>query len=179
VACFEEESSLTGWESCLELYVHTNIVSLLVTHSPPANIASLPISSGCALPPRQHTWLGGAWNCQVDVKAFSEENPDISTDLLTFIATSSPAMWYTYKTDLHDYITCPDTCEASKKEDCMCASSLDFTTMDGPAVGAMMNSSMKMLYKMVSRLGLDKATPFSDLCAGTAGVQRQDVCNDG
>jgi hypothetical protein len=50
--------------------------------------------------------MGGPW----------QSNSEVSQNLLKFLGSSAPDVWFLHTTQLDDYITCPTDCEETDEE---------------------------------------------------------------
>jgi len=119
ISCFEDYNSLTAWESCMEYKVHTNM----------------------------HGWLGGAWDCGINLGDFQKEHPQFSTNLLTFLGTVAHDVWFDYNTDIMDYYDCPTSCSADDTDSCVCKSTLDWDSLTDDETYSYLEETLEAIYQ--------------------------------
>jgi hypothetical protein len=115
VACFDSTvKSLYEWEVCMERQIHANM----------------------------HGWLGGAWNCAIDVAQWRLDHPTFSSQLLTFALNYITANRWPSNSFFGAYNECPVPASClpgiTPEQDCTCHCNLDVESLTDEAVYGLM-----------------------------------------
>eukprot|EP00903_Cladosiphon_okamuranus_P019564 g17994.t1 len=99
--CFTEYDTWSDWEFCMERRVHGDI----------------------------HAVLGGAFDCNVDMRLFHEEHPEFSPGLLSFVLEYLTGKYWPGNSFLPQSNVCDTECEIGQSEPCGCTCSIDAMTL--------------------------------------------------
>eukprot|EP00611_Tribonema_gayanum_P031302 TRINITY_DN9009_c0_g1_i1.p1 TRINITY_DN9009_c0_g1~~TRINITY_DN9009_c0_g1_i1.p1 ORF type:complete len:500 (+),score=128.10 TRINITY_DN9009_c0_g1_i1:2-1501(+) len=113
-ACFESYDSLTDFRMCMETDIHADM----------------------------HGWLGGGYNCAVDMAQFIQEVPEVSTELVTFALTYIVANTWHNTDYFAPYTECPSTDGCINKSQCSCTCTLDIDSLTDDEVYAWMEEML-------------------------------------
>ncbi|CAM9961289.1 unnamed protein product [Scytosiphon promiscuus] len=113
-SCFDESTSLIEWEDCMETMVHGDV----------------------------HGYLGGAFNCNTDMDTFSQDHPEYSTRLLSFVLEHMAFAFWPTNAFLPSANSCDTECTRGQTESCGCTCTIDAFSISDEEVYSYMNDYM-------------------------------------
>ncbi|CAM9741762.1 unnamed protein product [Ectocarpus fasciculatus] len=117
INCFDDNDSISDWNECMENQVHA------------AN----------------HGMMGGAFNCNVDMVQFQEDNPGFRAGLLSFTLEYILVSMWPNNSLMSDYNTCDKSCTPGQTEKCGCTCETDIDDWSDDEVYAKMESQMSSM----------------------------------
>lgn len=81
-----------------------------------------------------HNHFSGAFNCNVDLKAFAEAHSEYEHTLLTFVFLRSTTVYWPYNTYMSDYNECDTECTRGQTEPCGCTCTIDIWSLSDDEV---------------------------------------------
>eukprot|EP00903_Cladosiphon_okamuranus_P013048 g12172.t1 len=97
VACFEDNDSLYDWDDCMNTKVHGDL----------------------------HGLLGGAFDCNTDMKKFAKDHPEYDVGLLSFVLEYLTFDYWPTNDFSPSYNTCDTSCATGQTESCGCTCDID------------------------------------------------------
>lgn len=115
VGCFDDEDNLYDWETCMETKVHGDL----------------------------HGLLGGGFNCNTDMKAFSDQHPEYSVGLLSFVLEYLTFNYWPMNEFIPSANVCDTECTKGQTEKCGCTCLIDAFAISDAEVYSYVTTFMK------------------------------------